>query len=343
FQTNLDYDDPTEIVFSTSQMSAKLFKSLTVEPESNVRVYIRFRPQPSREFQELYHQRNPDLFEEKTVEIYVNCRLVKDYQKTVILKAECRMPSLVVEYEEFDSFKGKISRRDINSKEDDEWIIQFNQEFREIQIKNLLQIPLEYEIVNDTMYFILEFPTENKVITSESFHNVIVRPNIKSLIKNVESVRREKYIQENITVYNRNRPLENYWIALRISFGYISNFQLASGYKVSYAFSMLENHTVRFLSDFNQNIHLFVPSETPNDEQTNKKIVDLRFQYYFIVDQLVYYATIKTSENWFQLASLLFGTVLGRQTFQKFGPAYLKKPDNTEQDVKVWPEILVKW
>ncbi|CAG8757899.1 24382_t:CDS:2, partial [Gigaspora rosea] len=47
FKTNLDYDDSTEIVFSTLRISAKLFKILTVEPESNVRVYICFRPLPS--------------------------------------------------------------------------------------------------------------------------------------------------------------------------------------------------------------------------------------------------------------------------------------------------------
>src|SRR3954453_11319515 len=76
FQTNLDYDDPTEIVFSTSRMPAKLFKTLTVEPESNIRVYIRLIPLPSREIQEFLdsgNQRDPDLVEKKTIEIYVNC------------------------------------------------------------------------------------------------------------------------------------------------------------------------------------------------------------------------------------------------------------------------------
>ncbi|CAG8447699.1 8569_t:CDS:10 [Diversispora eburnea] len=336
FQTNLDYNDPTEIVFSTSRMSAKLFKTLTVDPETNVRVYIRFRPMPSREIQEFLDKgntRDPNLVEEKIVEIYVNCRLVKDYQQTLKLKAECRMPSIQVDYKESDALM-----------EDEDWIIHFDEKYRKIIIKNSLPNPLKYEIVNDTMYFNLEFPKEGKEIGSKLCHEIIVRPNIKALIKNAENVRREKYIQEQVTVYNRNRPSENYWIPLRISFGYCSNFQLASGYKTSYAFSILENHAVRFLSEFNRSIRLFSLLETNKDEEVNKKMADLEFQYFFIVDQLVYYATIKSGENWFQLASLLFGTVLNHQIFKKFGPAYLKNPKfGSDQEVKIWPSILSKW
>ncbi len=91
-------------------MSVKLFKTLTVEPESNVRVYIRLRPLPSREIQEFLdsgNQRDPNSVEEKAIEIYVNCRLVKDYQQTLLLKAECRMPSLQVDYNDMEALMGK--------------------------------------------------------------------------------------------------------------------------------------------------------------------------------------------------------------------------------------------
>src|SRR5436190_12869796 len=199
-------------------MSAKLFKTLTVEPESNARVYIRLRPLPSREIQEFLdsgNQRDPELVEEKTIEIYVNCRLVKDYQQTVLLKAECRMPSLQVNYNETEALmgklflrlieklflinfiayilSGKIWRRDSNNKEDDEWNLQFSPEFREIKINNLLDKHSEYEIVNDTMYFNLEIPNDVKEIAPKSFHNISVRPNLKALVKNAESVRRVSF------------------------------------------------------------------------------------------------------------------------------------------------------
>ena len=110
FQTNLDYDDGTEMAFSTSRTSAKLFKTLVVDPQSNVRVYIRLRPLPSREIQQALDKgipRDPSEVEEKNIEIYVNCRLVKDYQQTVKVKAECRMPSLRVHYSDNGALMGK--------------------------------------------------------------------------------------------------------------------------------------------------------------------------------------------------------------------------------------------
>lgn len=91
-------------------MSAKLFKTLTVEPESNVRVYICVRPLPSQTIQESLEcgkQRDTNLVEEKNIEIYVNCRLVKDFQKIIMLKAECRMPSLQVTYCEMEALMGR--------------------------------------------------------------------------------------------------------------------------------------------------------------------------------------------------------------------------------------------
>ncbi|CAG8853632.1 14229_t:CDS:2, partial [Gigaspora margarita] len=75
-----------EIVFSTSKISAKLFKTLTIEPESNVRVYICFQPLPSREIQKSLDNSLKDS--------------ELDYHQTVILKAECKIPSLRVNYED---------------------------------------------------------------------------------------------------------------------------------------------------------------------------------------------------------------------------------------------------
>jgi hypothetical protein len=43
----------------------------------------------------------------KTVEIYINCRLVKDYQQVVLLTAECYMPAVRVDWQDSVSFVGK--------------------------------------------------------------------------------------------------------------------------------------------------------------------------------------------------------------------------------------------
>ncbi|KAF9103246.1 hypothetical protein BGX29_003628 [Mortierella sp. GBA35] len=429
FKSNLSPSDSTEILFSTSRTSAKLFKTLTVPSENHVRVYIRFFPRPSATIQAALDNgdyRDPDEVELKTVEIYINCRLVKDYQQVVVLTAECYMPAVRVDWQDTVSFVGRLSRESSGSAENtDEWKISFKEDFRILGVSNLLRIPLEYEIVNDTMYFNLEYPEPDKIVDGLEKHEIRVVPNVKALLRNAENFRREKYVQENITIYNRNRPLENYWIPLRLSFGNVSDFQLSSGYKSSYAFGMIEQHVVNFLSDFNSHAVLVnmgssdcfpgavstssagngmvssasssfslasiglgperssspgsnhssplllstgltslispsnsgpfagmlglgrsttplaaaasgyhPPSHHPHyqsaeAQETQRKLIDLEFQYHYVVDQLVYYSTIKTGENFFQLASLLFCSLLGNRIFQIWSPAYLKDPRAT--------------
>ncbi|KAF9115028.1 hypothetical protein BGX27_009146 [Mortierella sp. AM989] len=434
FKSNLSPADTTEVLFSTSRTSAKLFKTLTVPSENHVRIYIRFFPRPSAAIQAALDNgeyRDPDEMELKTVEIYINCRLVKDYQQVVVLTAECYLPAIRTSWLDSVSFVARISRESSESSEGtDEWKVSFQEDYRILGVSNLLDIPLEYEIVNDTMYFNLEYPETDKVIDGLMKHEIRVVPNVKALLRNPENFRREKYVQENITIYNRNRPLENYWIPLRISFGNVTNFQLSSGYKSSYAFGMIEQHVVKFLSDFNTNAVLVTkgssngcfsntsssptpgsgpgsivgmgsgfnldsvgfgpergpisfpnsgsptspnlllsgamgglnvgtllsppttgpaagmlglgramsglsayhaPShhphyQSPEAQETQRKLIDLEFQYRYVVDQLVYYSTIKTGENFFQLASLLFCTLLGNRIFQIWSPAYLKDP-----------------
>ncbi|KAG0051774.1 hypothetical protein BGZ83_003300 [Gryganskiella cystojenkinii] len=504
FKSNLSPSDSTEILFSTSRTSAKLFKTLTVPSENHVRVYIRFFPRPSAPIQaalENGEYRDPDEMELKTVEIYINCRLVKDYQQVVLLKAECYLPAIRVKWNDSVSFVGRLSRESATNAGEtaDEWKISFQEDYRILGISNLLDIPLDYEIVNDTMYFNLEYPEPEKIVDGKDTHEVRVVPNVKALLRNADNFRREKYVQENITIYNRNRPLENYWIPVRLSFGNVSNFQLSSGYKSSYAFGMIEQHVVNFLSDFNSNAVLVTMmgssgcsggiagvgmavtnssssassttssyysaagsqgysslnfSSTPSStffspdpyhhyqhqqrpqysrgpsplsmnnsgsgsptfnqpassglgltcttsgsgtgtmsssssgaalvlspptssgpavgmlglgrtfqhhssapavmtttsagrtpmsamyhppahhphylsaeqQESQRKLIDLEFQYHYVVDQLVYYSTIKTGENFFQLASLLFCSLLGNRIFQIWSPAYLKNP-----------------
>jgi hypothetical protein len=62
---------------------------------------------------------------------------------------------------------------------------------------------------------------------------------------------------------------------------------------------------VSFLSDFNGGVRYLSLTGEDDDRRA-----DLEFKYYYIVDQLVYYSTVKTGENFFQLASLLFWYVV---------------------------------
>ncbi|KAF9158461.1 hypothetical protein DFQ26_007629, partial [Actinomortierella ambigua] len=278
FKSNLSPSEPTEILFSTSRTSAKLFKTLTVPPENHVRVYIRFFPKPSAQIQASLDQgiyRDPAEMELKTIEIYINCRLVKDYQHVVVLTAECFLPAVRVDWKESKAFVGSLTKSPSQpgggggEADDAGWRLTFQDDHRELRVTNTLDTPLHYEIVNDTMYFNLEFPMATKIVEGNGVHVIRVVPNTKALVKNAENFRREKYVQENITIYNKRRPLENYWIPLRLSFGNVSNFQLSSGYKSSYAFGMIEQHVVNFLADFSAHAVLVTMGSSPGMMSTS--------------------------------------------------------------------------
>lgn len=193
--SNLLHDDPTEILFSTSQSATRLFKSLTVEPKNHIRVYIRFRPLPSRSVQcEMEEQggRFTDLVEHKIVEIYINCRLVKDYQQTVLLQAECRLPAFRVEYNETQALMGNLQKLKVDDAETQaNWDLSFQTPDHYMTIFNLQSDPMSYQIVNDTSHFLLEFPDgKNKEIPPGQSHKVQIKPNVKHLLDNAEAIHR---------------------------------------------------------------------------------------------------------------------------------------------------------
>lgn len=340
--SNLLHDDPTEILFSTSQSATRLFKSLTVEPKNHIRIYIRFRPLPSKAIKDKIEDNNEqtnDIVEQKSVEIYINCRLVKDYQQTVVLQAECRLPAFRVEYDSTRALMGSLQRSKLDdSEESPTWNLHFSSPDHYMVIWNLQTTPLSYQIVNDTSYFLLDYiDGENIDVQPGQCQKVLIKPNNKLLLDNAEAIHREKYLQEYVTVYNKDRPQENYWIPLRMSFGHVSNFQLASGYRSSHAYSMLESHIVSFLSDFNGSMRYLSTFDEDGDRRG-----DLEFKYYYIVDQLVYYSTVKTGGNFFQLASLLFCSLLNHDIFKPFMPSQLF--DSKEHPgQRIWPDSLRIW
>jgi len=70
--SNQDTDEPSDLVFSLSRTFAKLFRGVTIDGNSSERVYIHYRP---------VSRNKANSIEEKTFEIYVRCRLLKDYQR----------------------------------------------------------------------------------------------------------------------------------------------------------------------------------------------------------------------------------------------------------------------
>jgi hypothetical protein len=243
-KSNIEKDDSTELLFSTSRTSSKLFKSLTIEPESNSRIYLRFIPLPSPAIQKNYQSEgnSPNTFvEEKFIEVSINCRLVKDYQKLVYVRAMCHFPEFSLSKREF-LFCGKscfpanvngfsfCNVADYAKVQTEELITKdCFQSFSEELVVTSLRAPLSYTLVGEAIFFTIEgamLDVTNKIEEVQGTHSIHITPNLESINKHATFLRREKYIQEYISIYNRDQPYEYTLIPLRLSLGRIRNFNV---------------------------------------------------------------------------------------------------------------------
>ncbi|KAJ3156718.1 hypothetical protein HDU86_003942 [Geranomyces michiganensis] len=381
FTTSLSREDDTELMFSLSRTTAKLFRSITVEPESQARVYIRLRPSAesinSPDYGPTVAQRNQfpttlmvaDEPVEKDIEIYINCRLVKDYQKIINLRAICRQPQMLLSNLEFN-FRGIMRRRNVSheatgGREEDMWSLQLLPAYAEVEIANLLTDPLDCCVMNDSMYFNVELGTRDvedapsqgsgvlanmttssstKIrrhlglsIGSQRSAAVRITPNMDALMRHVDKLRGEKYVVEHLTVYNRRRPREKSFVVVKLSLGHMTEFQSASGSRHSYA--AIESHIIKLLRDLDNH-----PENIQEEDvvTNNMDSSEPYFRYVYVVDQLVYYGTREhAAENYAHLAQLLFSTLFSKSVFRTRGPAILIPSPN--DDPKVWPPGLSKW
>ncbi|BBM97058.1 hypothetical protein MPTK1_1g02700 [Marchantia polymorpha subsp. ruderalis] len=87
--SSMDQNESTELNFSLANTSLKRFSSITLGAKSSVRIWIHFCPGPAKE-----KPITEDTCDEMAANIFVNCRLVKDYQQCIPFRARCRYPQI---------------------------------------------------------------------------------------------------------------------------------------------------------------------------------------------------------------------------------------------------------
>ncbi|KAJ3179725.1 hypothetical protein HDU85_004724 [Gaertneriomyces sp. JEL0708] len=395
--SSLSHDDETELLFSLSRTTGKLFRTITVEPESHARIYMRLLPSAFSQ----YTVRRPDssspstvvpglqpdfTFEEsdqrfeKEIEIYVNCRLVKDYQKIVTLHAVCRQPQMLLSQPDC-FFRGSVKRREQSdsaagtkeegTKDTYQWSIKFHEMSAPLEITNLLADPLDCWVINDSMYFnvevadepVLSVPTSAATnndsnnnnnnsnnnntheISNISSNNVVLAPVLSTnnghghgqihanthhrvslnipahksrhirivpkmdiVGRDADRLRKEKYVVEHVTLYNRRRPRERRYFVIRVSLGHLSEFAIASGSR--HSFGVLERAIIRLGREMEAREALDWVEDHPGN--ASHEILS------------VFYGTREhVSESYAQLAHLLFSTLFSKPVFKSRAPGLL--------------------
>ncbi|TYZ62529.1 hypothetical protein PybrP1_012711 [[Pythium] brassicae (nom. inval.)] len=90
---------PQEVSFSTSPTSFTEVSAVTLEAHGRMQVFLHFRPQPRPVSAAVPAPPAVDAGVDhwvREIEVYINCRLVKDFRETVLLRAVCSPPQLQV-------------------------------------------------------------------------------------------------------------------------------------------------------------------------------------------------------------------------------------------------------
>lgn len=252
FSVKHDFDGfDGEINFSLSRNTPRLFKSTQIEPESQVKIYIWFFPGASKRPISKVPVRQIKF------NIYVNCRLVKDYQKIVQFSANCYDSQLTLSKSEF-IFKGEVCVPDLNVSSD---IAVF-------EITNQSDEDVEYEIMGISKFFTFEpsdVKPEDVVSVPNSLSNSFgiyhlprgtsmkfrIVPLLDILKSNLDILRKERYFIKHFTIINRKRPFERLHLYVKLAFGRLESFQFSEGPRRTYL--AMESHIVTFLRQNQEN------------------------------------------------------------------------------------------
>ncbi|KAG1700098.1 hypothetical protein DVH05_011911 [Phytophthora capsici] len=105
---------PQEVSFSISPMAFNEVTTVTLGAHTSMQVFLHFRPQPKQ----LVLPGAGDVVTDvevndpwvREIEVYVSCRLVKDFRETVILRAICSQPQLMVSVANGESNDSPLQR-----------------------------------------------------------------------------------------------------------------------------------------------------------------------------------------------------------------------------------------
>ncbi|ETW02225.1 hypothetical protein, variant [Aphanomyces invadans] len=268
-----------EVGFSMSPNSFNEISSVTLAAYARLQVFLNFRPAPRTQTPEA-----PSISWVRNIEVYINCRLVKDFRETVFLKAICNYPQVnlhiartqptvghAASYHEpaapyFPSqptFLGMGFMAPESVLVGDGCAI----EPKFLVMKNARQhANAHVAIRNDSMFFEVVVHHIFRAATGApdpGHHHAStgmvklepsdiavfkIRPNLELLRKNRQQW--EHSVKEHIAFYNMKQFAEHYHVSLSFTPSNTSSFYVAPQLREAYPFSTLEDTIAKFLRQY---------------------------------------------------------------------------------------------
>ena len=237
---DLQHASSTELNFSLSNTSLKVFSTLRVPANSSTRVFLHLRTCPPRDGGVAARTAASQLDSPNLqIEISVSCRLVKDHRKLIHLRANCRPPQLGLSHTELAFSTPPIEPSAIRSNT----LARLRPAQQEIQVRNIggdfgYNAPLSYAVRSSCCFFIVRAEEEDTTLgpsadpttdaaapgsapehLSPPSHTIEVLPNLKAIqahlsflskvrrVRTTDHVPRTAYHSDHLTRTTHHLPL----------------------------------------------------------------------------------------------------------------------------------------
>ncbi|ETM48657.1 hypothetical protein L914_06829 [Phytophthora nicotianae] len=286
---------PQEVSFSVSPMSFNEVTTVTLGAHASMQVFLHFRPQPrqlilpsaANEVVSDVEVNEPWVRE---IEVYVSCRLVKDFRETVIIRAICSQPQLMVNVANgetnqsplqretyfsaqptflglvFPMLESTLSSPELSTKAADE--TQKYLVVRNTKSDSYARLALR----NDSMFFSLAIDdtlTQPGAATVDLLDHGVCAGRRSTLLVTIQpqsvAVFRVKpdvtalwkhhqlwdhSVKEHVTLYNIKQFAEHYQVTLCFTCSNVASFYIPPNISESYPISALEDIVAKFLQNY---------------------------------------------------------------------------------------------
>ncbi|CAI5704686.1 unnamed protein product [Peronospora effusa] len=284
---------PQEVSFSVTPMSFNEVSTVTLGAHARMQVFLHFRPQPKQisllgASDAVDSEVNDPWVRE--IEVYVSCRLVKDFRETVVLRAICSQPQLMVKVVNGETNESPSQRETYFSAQPTFLGLVFP------MLESTLSIPglsakaadetQKFLIVrntrsdtnarlalrNDSMFFSIaidESLTQSSAVTIDLLNHGVCSGRRPTLLVTVQpqsvAVFRVKpdvtalwkhhqlwdhSVKEHITLYNIRQFAEHYQVTLCFTCSNVASFYVPPNITESYPISALEDIVAKFLQNY---------------------------------------------------------------------------------------------
>ncbi|KAH7479294.1 uncharacterized protein KRP23_6087 [Phytophthora ramorum] len=287
---------PQEVSFSVSPMSFNEVTTVTLGAHTSMQVFLHFRPQPkqlvlpSSEASDLEADIEVNDPWVREIEVYVSCRLVKDFRETVILRAICSQPQLMVSVANGETNESPLQRETYFSAQPTFLGLVFPMLESTLSNPDLSTTAADetekYLVVrntksdsnarlalrNDSMFFSLvidEGLTQPGVAKVDVLDHGVCAGRRSTLLVTIQpqsiAVFRVKpdvvalwknhqlwdhSVKEHVTLYNIKQFAEHYQVTLCFTCSNVASFYIPPNISESYPVSALEDIVAKFLQNY---------------------------------------------------------------------------------------------